>query len=66
LERDRHPSHLDKQRDPTELAQQLRSLEGGYPIGFGPLFEVRTDIRVNQKQVVDKVRQMLEDDPLSV
>ncbi len=66
LARKRHPSHFDKQRDPTELAQQLRSLESGYPIGIGSVLEVRTDIKVNQKEVVDKVRQMLRDDPLSV
>lgn len=64
LARKRHLSHLDQQRDPAELAQQLKGLESGYPLGIGSVLEVRTDINVNQKEIVDKVRLMLRNDPL--
>ncbi|WP_299677107.1 shikimate kinase [uncultured Roseobacter sp.] len=65
LTRKRHPSHFDKQRDPIKLAQRLRGLESGYPLGIGPVLKVRTDTKVNQKEIVDKVRLMLREDPLS-
>lgn len=65
LTRKRHPSHFDQQRDPTELAQRLRGLESGYPLGVGPVLEMRTDIKVNQNEIVGKVRLMLRNDPLS-
>ena len=59
LARNRHPGHFDQQRDPTELAQQLRGWESRYPLGIGSLLEVRTDIKVNEKEIVDKLRLML-------
>lgn len=64
LARKRHPSHLDQQRDPTELANRFRRMEGGYPIGLGPVLKVRTDIEVNQKDVVGELRQMLRTGPV--
>jgi predicted kinase len=62
LARKRHPNHFDQQRDPTELAQRLRDLESGYPLGIGPVVEVRTDMKVNQQAIADKVRLLLGDD----
>jgi hypothetical protein len=40
-------------------------LESGYPLGIGSVLEVRTDIKVNQKEIIDKVRLTLNNDPLS-
>lgn len=58
LTRRRHPSHFDKQRDPTELAKRLRGLESGYPLGVGPILEVPTDTNVNSNEIVDSLRMM--------
>lgn len=58
--RRRHPSHLDKQRDPTELALRLRGLESRYPLGIGSLIEVHTNAKVNHNSVVDHVRQLID------
>lgn len=65
MARRRHPSHFDKQRDPSELAQRLRGLESGYPLGVGSVLEVPTDNKVNPNEIVENVRRMLRDDPLS-
>lgn len=66
LTRERHPGHFDQQRDPTELAQRLRRLENGYPLGVGSVIEVPTDTEVNSKEIVDKVRLILRNNPLTV
>lgn len=59
LARKRHPGHLDQQRDRVELALQLRDLEGGYPLGIGPVIELRSAVEVSQQAVADRLRGML-------
>ncbi len=59
LTRKRHLGHLDRQRDPADLAMRLRSLESGYPLRIGPVLEVRTDLEVNHQAIVDRVRLLL-------
>jgi predicted kinase len=61
LARQRHPGHFDKQRDPVELARRLKGFECGYPLGIGPVLEIRTDIEVDQQAVVDQLRRLLND-----
>lgn len=47
LTRKRHPGHMDTQRDPKQLAQNMLSMAGGYPLGVGPVVEVNTEVDVN-------------------
>ena len=65
LARRRHPSHLDEERDPIELAQWLKKLESGYPLGVGLVLEVRTDLKVNRQAIVDQLRLLINDGPVN-
>lgn len=52
LARQRHPGHLDDQRDPEQLAQQIRSFSAGYPLRLGPVIRVNTESKVDIKNVL--------------
>lgn len=55
LLRQRHPGHLDGQRDPTTLAQQMRSLSDGYPLGIGPVVRINTEKKVSIKHLLARL-----------
>lgn len=57
--RNRHPSHLDAQRDPTDLAARFADLENGYPLGVGKVIEIRTDDNVNHEALANRIEQLL-------
>lgn len=60
LARTRHPGHLDNQRDAVELANRFTAWAGRFPIGIGTLVEMRTDGTANDGDVIDRVREALE------
>lgn len=47
LARERHPGHMDAQRDPIHLAGKMLSMSRGYPLGLGPVVQVNTKAEVN-------------------
>jgi cytidylate kinase len=57
LARQRHPGHLDSQRDPGQLAQQMLSLSDGYPLGLGPVVQVNTERKVNFENLLEQLAQ---------
>ncbi len=61
LARQRHPGHLDSQRDPAQLAQQMLSLSDGYPLRLGPVVQVNTEHAVNIENVLTRLASLYED-----
>lgn len=57
LARQRHPGHLDSQRDPGQLAQRMLSLSDGYPLGLGPVLQINTERKVNFEDLLQELAQ---------
>ena len=56
IARNRHPGHFDKQRDPEELANRLKTWQHHYPLNIGILVQVRTDGEVDVNSLVEDIR----------
>ena len=60
LSRRRHAGHLDGERDPVSLAEWMRTLAPGYPLGVGALVRVGTERDVDATELADRVRRALQ------
>jgi glucokinase len=65
LARKRHPGHCDAQRDPAELASQLRGLAPTFPLGIGPVITVNTDKGFDDHGLMRALHKRLNDAAIS-
>lgn len=59
ISRTRHPGHLDDRKDPREIAQRMRDLAGGYPLGIGQVVDIDTELETDLQTMLRQVQAVL-------
>jgi len=59
LERQRHPGHLDQERDPSELAEHMQKLSVAYPLNIGITVEANTENTIDFTILIEQIRHHL-------
>ena len=59
LERQRHPGHLDQERDASELAESMQELSVAYPLNIGIVVDVNTENNIDFSILIERIRRHL-------